>query len=194
MKKILIALLVGLIWGACTEEKVWEYSSEEDYIYIPYESAVLAAGMDVDSTWFFYNKSSLTVNSTTQQRDTFMLHLKIAGTPKSVDRQIRLQPWDFEIAGKQVAVAGVNYVAFDDSEMEKALVLPADSASIHVPIIVMYDQATADATTAYSSYFIVPFELVDSEGLNVMGTNSDITVVDMAARTHFYVQFTQTNN
>lgn len=193
MKKILIVLFIGLIWGACSEEKVWEYSSEEDYIYIPYESSAYSMGMAMDSTWYFYNMSSLTVNST-QTRDTFMLHLKIAGTPKSVDRQIRLQPWDFEVTGKQVAVAGVNNVAFDDPEMEKALVLPADSASIHVPIIVMYDQATADATTAYSSYFIVPFELVDSEGLNVMGTNSDITVVDMAARTHFYVQFTQTNN
>lgn len=193
MKKLLIIFVVALFVGACQEEEVGVFSLEDAYVYITYEGNNMQMGMTPDSTYYFYNMSSLMVNST-QTRDTFMLRLKIAGTTKNVDRQIRLRPWNFEIAGRQVAVPGVNYVAFDAPEMEDALVLPADSTTVSVPIIVMFDSATAEASTTYSTGFVLPFELSESEDLKVLGTNSDISVVDKAARTHFYVQFTQTNN
>ena len=39
MKKLLIALVIGLIGYACSEEKVGVYSLERDYIYFQYESS-----------------------------------------------------------------------------------------------------------------------------------------------------------
>ena len=112
-----------------------------------------------------------------------------AGLAKSVDRQIKIAPWSCKVSGFTEAVEGVNYVPFDDPEMVKNLVLPADSVQVKIPVIVTYDPSIAG--TAKS--FVVGLKLIDSGDLRVMGTNFNITVVDKAARTHACVRFNQSS-
>ena len=79
MKKLLIALVIGLIGYACSEEKVGVYSLERDYIYFQYESSRLGTTMNIaDSVYLYYNSSSVSVNSS-RQRDTFFFRVKVAG-------------------------------------------------------------------------------------------------------------------
>ena len=190
MKKLFIVLVVGLMWAACTREEVDVFSLEDNYIYFSYDNGTTLATSMVpdDSTYYFYNKSSLTVKST-QQRDTFYFEVRAAGLAKSVDRQIKIAPWSCEVSGFTEAVEGVNYVPFDDPEMVENLVLPADSVRVKIPVIVTYDPSIAG--TAKS--FIVGLKLVDSGDLKVMGTNLNITIADKAARTHAYVRFNQSS-
>ena len=141
MKKLLIALVIGLIGYACSEEKVGVYSLERDYIYFQYESSRLGTTMNIaDSVYLYYNSSSVSVNSS-RQRDTFFFRVKVAGMARSVDRKINIEPYSFLTNGREEAIAGVNYVAFDDPEMEKCCVVPADSVSVNIPIIVTYNPA-----------------------------------------------------
>ena len=190
MKKLFIVLEVGLMLAACTREEVDVFSLEDNYIYFPYDNGTTLATSMVpgDSIYYFYNKSSLTVKSA-QQRDTFYFEVRAAGLAKSVDRQIKIVPWSCEVSGFTEAVEGVNYVPFDDPEMVKNLVLPADSVQVKIPVIVTYDPSIAG--TAKS--FIVGLKLIDSGDLRVMGTNFNITVVDKAARTHACVRFNQSS-
>lgn len=135
MKKLFIILVIGLIWGACTEEKVEVYSLVNDYIYIPYNKDIYQADMrTTDSVYMFYNKNALAVNST-QRRDTFYFRVLVAGLAQEVDRKIKLEPWVHEVNGKESAIVGVNYIAFDDPEMEKNLILPADSLAVNIPLL-----------------------------------------------------------
>jgi hypothetical protein len=186
MKRLFIILVIGLIWGACTEEKVEVYSLTDEYIYIPYNSNLYRADMRLsDSVYMFYNKSALSVHSM-QERDTFYFRVLVTGAAKKVDRKIKLESWENEVTGKEAAVPGVNYIAFDDPEMERNLILPADSVGVNIPIIVTYDPVIAGQWKS----FVVTFKLAESEDFKVLGTNSDITSGN-AARSHAYVQFNQ---
>ena len=187
MKKLLIALVIGLIGYACSEEKVGVYSLERDYIYFQYESSRLGTTMNVaDSVYLYYNSSSVSVNSS-RQRDTFFFRVKVAGMARSVDRKINIEPYSFLTNGREEAIAGVNYVAFDDPEMEKCCVVPADSVSVNIPIIVTYNPAIAGSYKG----FMLAFKLVDSDDFEIMATNPNLSA--NPARTHAFVQFTQSN-
>ncbi len=187
MKKLFIILIIGAFLGACSEEKVGVYSLEDDYIYIPYNSNIYGTVTSPDSAYMFYNKASLFVNSK-QQRDTFYFRVLVVGEAQSVDRKIKLEPYVYKVNGTEEAVAGVNYVAFDDPEMQENLIVAADSLGANIPIIVTYDPAIAGVTKS----FIVAFKLAESEDFKVFGVNSDLTAGN-SARIHAYVQFNQSS-
>ena len=185
MKKLFMILVIGLIWSACTKEEVGIYSLTSDYIYMPYNQDIYGTMSTPDTVYLFYNKSSLSVNST-QRRDTFYFKVLVAGLAKKVDRKIKVESYSCEVSGKEDAIAGVNYIAFDDPEMVKHLIVPADSLEVDIPIIVTYDPAIA----GQSKSFAVKFKLVESEDFEILGVNTDLTAGN-SARTHAYVQFNQ---
>lgn len=187
MKKLFIIFVIGLMWGACSEEKVGVYSLTDDYIYMPYFQDIYGTMTALDSAYMFYNKTALNVSST-QKRDTFYFRVLVAGLAKDIDRKIKIAPYTCEVSGKEEAVEGVNYIAFDDPEMEKNLVVSADSLGVNVPIIVTYDPAIAGK----SKSFIVAFKLIESEDFRVLGVNSNLTAGN-TARLHAYVQFNQSS-
>lgn len=188
MKKLFILLVIGLAWGACTEENVDVYSLTDEYVYIPYNSDIYLADMrSSDTVYMFYNRTALSVNSM-QVRDTFYFRVLVTGVAKNVDRKINIQPWVNEVNGKEAAVPGVNYVAFDDPEMVGNFIIPADSLGVNIPIVVTYDPAIAGQWKS----FAVTFKLAESEDFKVLGTNSDVTSGN-GARSHAYVQFNQSS-
>ncbi len=187
MRKLFIAFIIGWLGCACSEEKVGVYSLENDYIYFEYDGTKLGSALNpIDSVYLYYNSSSVSVNSS-QQRDTFFFRVLVAGVAKEYDRKIKLEPYTYEMANVGVGVKGVNYVSFDDPEMEKYLVVPADSLGTDIPIIVTYDPAIAGT---YKN-FTVGFRLADSDDFNVMATNPNLQ--PSPARTYAYVRFTQSN-
>ena len=186
MKKIFIVLVIGLIWSACTEEKVGVYSLEEDFIYLPYNNSTMG-GTTIPDT-LLYNRVELEVNLE-QQLDTFYFRVNVAGKARNINRKIKIVEYPIEINDNyEQAKEGVNYVAFDGSEMEKHLILPADSLGIDLPIIVKYDQGIAGETKR----FTVAFRLADSEDFKVMSVNSNLTAGN-TARACGYVSFSQKN-
>ena len=78
-------------------------------------------------------------------------------------------------------------MAFDDPEMEKCCVVPADSVSVNIPIIVTYNPAIAGSYKG----FMLAFKLVNSDDFEIMATNPNLSA--NPARTHAFVQFTQSN-
>lgn len=187
MKKLFIALVIGMIGYACSEEEVGVYTLDRDYIYFKYDASKLGATMNpADSVYLYYNSSSISVNSS-RQRDTFFLRVQVAGMARGVDREVKIEPYAFVTNGREEAIAGVNYVAFDDSEMKRCCVIPADSLGVNIPVIVTYNPAIAGS---YKS-FMFAFKLVDSEDFKIMMTNSNLDA--NPARTHAFVQFTQSN-
>lgn len=62
-----------------------------------------------------------------------------------------------------VAVEGVNFVPFDDPQMQQYCVIHPDSANVYVPIIALYDPATAGKRQRFKLFF----EIVPSENISV---------------------------
>lgn len=188
MKKLFIILIIGLFGYACSEEKVGVYSLENDYIYFQYDVKTMSAGMSsIDDTVYYYrNSSSLNVSST-QQRDTFVCRVLVAGVGKKYDRKINLAPYVYALESTELAISGVNYIAFDNSEMEQHLIIPADSVGVNIPIIVTYDSSIAGM---YKT-FTVGAKLLESEDFKVMEANANLT--SNPARSHLCVRFTQSN-
>lgn len=185
MKKIFMAMLIGWLGYACTEDKVWVYSLDRDYVYLSYDNTKLSANQ-ADSVYVYYNMSSLRVNSV-QQRDTFYFRVLVAGMAKDYDRKLKIEPYTFDMQNVEIGIENVNYVAFDEPEMEKHLVVPADSIGVDIPIIVKYDPTIAGS---YKN-FIVGFRLADTEDFSVLATNANLQA--NPARSHAYVRFTQSN-
>lgn len=188
MKKLLIILGIALVWGACHEEKVGVYSLEEDYVYSAYYSSRYSSVVASDNNLYFWGISSMPYVNSTILRDTVYIRVDVAGMPRDYDRHIKLEQFNYEYQGRDTAVAGVNYVAFDDPEVEALLVVPKDSVAAEIPVIVTYDPASAGQ---YQS-FILAFRLVESEDFKVLETNPDLTV--NSARTNFLLMFSQQTN
>lgn len=96
-------------------------------------------------------------------RDTLYFKLWVMGNISTHDRRLVLKQSvlsstdSSSYANKNVAVAGVNYVAFDDPEMEKFLIIPPDSSYVYIPVIMTYDPTIAGTRQDFRLHFeIVP--------------------------------------
>ena len=167
MKKIILIILLGLgLWSACTEEKPGFYEGGDGLCFYydnvgPYDSnPYFGDGID--------GRDSMTVVSSVKQRDTLWFRIMIYGWPASENRYFSLkkstishQDSMYIINDKSAIIAeeGVNFVAFDDPEMQQYYTVHPDSSSVYVPIIMTYDPNTAGVYQRMYLYFeIVPTE------------------------------------
>lgn len=183
--RILFVILIILSLGACSEEKVGVYSLENSYVYFVYDK-LQQMGM-VDSM-FYVPGPTLTKQSYGQTRDTIYYRVGVVGLPAKIDRKIEIETFDYEIDGTKQAVAGVNYIGFDAPEMEKYLVIPADSLGVTIPIVLTYDEST------FGTYqkFVVAFRLVETEDFKLMDPKKSYSVLDPLYRGQ--VRFSQSAN
>ncbi len=73
--------------------------------------------------------------------DTVYLEVRTMGFLSDKDREIKIIQSN---AGKDnAAVAGVHYVPFDDPSVSKYFIIPANSAKVNVPIILLRDESLA---------------------------------------------------
>ena len=170
MKKIILMILLGIgLWSACTEEKPGYYrgGSGLNFYYDqsgPYDSnPYFGEGID--------GRDSMTYVSSTKQRDTLWFRIMVYGEKLTGERFFSLKQstlshldsTSYINDSTTVAVEGVNFVPFDDPQMQQYCVIHPDSANVYVPIIAIYDPATAGKRQRFKLFF----EIVPSENISV---------------------------
>lgn len=170
MKKVLLIILCCMgVWCACTEEKPGFYRGDAGLCFYydqlgPYDSnPYFGEGID--------GRDSMTVVSSTKLRDTLYFRLMVYGQRSTESRSFslkqsilsRLDSVSYINDTTFVAVEGVNFVAFDDPEMQKYCVIHPDSSSVYVPIIMTYDPST----DGEKQQFYLFFEIVPNDDISV---------------------------
>ena len=140
MKRLSIIIFVfGVIsFASCRYEKPGFYEGR-DYIQFYYSGNLLHK----DSNEVKTSPVNYPYISSTRLRDTAWFRLKAVGTPSRRERQVRFEQYTNEADKNYIeAVPGVNYVAFDDPEIQKYMVIPADSVHMNIPVVILYDTGT----------------------------------------------------
>ena len=75
--------------------------------------------------------------------DTVWLDVDIMGKLSAEDRPLALQ--QVMVEGTKNAVAGTHYIAFDDPVLAEFYVVPAHSATAHIPVILKRDPSLAES-------------------------------------------------
>ena len=148
---VMVCCLLGL--AACTVEKPGNYIGE-NYIQFYYGSPVTfdMVTMPVKPL------SGLNAN---RLQDTAYFRVQVIGQPSDAPRKVRFEQYVDERDVADQAVAGVNYVSFDDPSILKLMVIPGDSAYFNIPVVMLYDKAIAGMNKAC----VLRFRIVDSEDL-----------------------------
>lgn len=77
-----------------------------------------------------------------QSSDTVWLDVDIMGKLSAENRPLALQ--QVMVEGTKNAIAGTHYIAFDDPALAKFYVVPAHSATAHIPVILKRDPSLAE--------------------------------------------------
>lgn len=163
---------IGL-WTACTEEKPGFYRGGTGLNFYwmgtgTYDSKpYFGEGID--------GRDSMTVVSSQKERDTLWFRIMVYGDQIEEERSFSLRQSELSHAdslyvltdlGASIAVEGVNFVPFDDPEMQQYCVVHPDSSSVYVPIFMTYDPDTAGEY----QYMFLYFEIVPSEDISVFNS------------------------
>lgn len=141
MRALLMILLTGLFFVACTEEKPGYYEGD-NYICFTKQGTRLYAQDTI------INLGSKSVGNETypyssKRIDTVYIRVRVIGDISKAARPVKFEQYTIEGTTAVDAVPGVNYVAFDDSRVKDLMVVPADSVEVNIPIIVLFDQNSA---------------------------------------------------
>ena len=153
MRTLLIVLLLTA-FVSCTEEKPGYYVGE-NYVQFYYASPVR---YDMVTNASRYPS----VLSATTPRDTAYFKVQVIGQPSDKPRKVRFVQYYDEEDTYPSAVAGVNYVPFDDASLQEIMVVPGDTAYAEIPVVVLYD---ATQPSGPMQTYVLRFKIEDSEDL-----------------------------
>lgn len=138
-----ITYLVAAVAFACCvqscEKELESYSHQESYLNFRFQksngddmlNSELASSNSVVNTPVQYNfKTHGTI-----QQDTIWLQAKYIGFVTDYDREYTLE--QIEVSGADNAVPGVDYVAFDNPEAQRVMVVKAGESNFLVPVILL---------------------------------------------------------
>lgn len=150
MKILLLLLFIGVIYTACTEENVEPFQRTDNYIFFVANNNVRA----LDSLYNYNNYVG--VPSYNKTRDTVYFRIGVGGNLATGPRKFKLEQYDGygEETISQAAVAGEDYIAFDDPLMVEHYTISADSLEMNIPIII--------TSTTYTTK-VLNFRLVENE-------------------------------
>lgn len=162
MRVLIICLFVVVLGASCSEIELEPYKGTDSYIYFLSQSQ-----MQLGNSMYTYN-GTRSVNRN-KKRDTLYFRVAVSGLMSSEDRPLKLEQYTIEGETGVPAEPGVNYIAFDDPDIQHLLVVPADSAEVNIPLIFTYDDASA------GQYFsrTLNFRLAENEHFKILaeGTN-----------------------
>ena len=156
-----LCVLIGLV--SCVEERAGYYDGTTNWVQFYY---LWHTGTVYVSVPYLPYEGYSPFMSASTLRDTTYFRLHLVGFPSDTPRRVRLEPYNGELAYDYISRAepGVDYVAFDDPEMEPHLLVPGDTAYVDIPVIVLHNPEK------YGSTLQLDFKLVDSEDLEVGDT------------------------
>ena len=138
MKRLfIIVFLFCLGVASCHYEKP-EFYEEGDYIQFYYSNLINKDTNDRKTAPLNYPY----VNSN-RLRDTAWFRLQAVGMPAKKDRIVRFEPYINKADSNYItAVPGVNYVAFDDPDIQRHMIIPAEAVYMNIPVVILYDAET----------------------------------------------------
>lgn len=157
MKTLVIVLLISMVVAvSCSEEIVEPYTRTDNYVFFMSMSGITA----IDSLYDYNRTISLPSGSKT--KDTVYLKIGVGGNYARGPRKVKLEQYTYDDPSyvAEEAVAGVDYIAFDDPVMEEHYTIPADSLVMNIPIIL----------TSPSSYprKVLNFRLAENDDFKVL--------------------------
>lgn len=171
MKNILMICCVCLLLEACDKAEVpsvysgpdginFYYDQEGSYDADPYpissKTGSLSSSQKTDTLWY----KILVMGNISEQERTFSLKQSTLSAEDSTYYYTGLTPQ------VEVAVPGVNYVAFDDPQMEKYYVIPPHTSEILVPVILLFNP-DVDYGSSFSKEFCLHFEIVPNDEVKI---------------------------
>ena len=117
-----------LAFVACQENEISTFDNESSLFFFRdiYNNNSKGTPQLDSTSYSFFLAGSIQV-------DTVWLDVLLTGSPSAQDRPFRIVQSNVGEPG--AAVAGTHYVAFDDPEMVKRMVMPANKVSVALPVI-----------------------------------------------------------
>ena len=117
-----------LAFVACQENEISTFDNESSLFFFRdiYNNNSKGTPQLDSTSYSFFLAGSI-------QIDTVWLDVLLTGSPSDQDRPFRIVQSNVGEPGG--AVAGTHYVAFDDPEMVKRMVMPANKVSVALPVI-----------------------------------------------------------
>ena len=117
-----------LAFVACQENEISTFDNESSLFFFRdiYNNNSKGTPQLDSTSYSFFLAGSIQV-------DTVWLDVLLTGSPSDQDRPFRIVQSNVGEPG--AAVAGTHYVAFDDPEMVKRMVIPANKVSVALPVI-----------------------------------------------------------
>ena len=125
--KLIILITIALIAASCSQFDAIEYENDPA-IYFANEQY---GQKDSLNHSFFLIPGD--------DPDTVYIDIRTMGYLSNVDRTIKVIQTN--AGDENAAIAGVHYVPFDDPKVSKYFIIPANSAKMNVPIILLRDES-----------------------------------------------------
>lgn len=157
MKHIILILgLIGLI-VSCHYEKPGYYEGDS---YVQMWRGENAVGVDSGMSVVSPQKNNYITVSKSKLQDTAWFIVHAMGHPSSAARQVMFEQYSVgEESGYLEAVPDVNFVPFGEPGLMERMVIPADTALAHIPVVVKYDPSPESAGKSFHLYVrLVPTE------------------------------------
>ena len=122
-----------------------------------YKTGSLSSSQKTDTLWY----KILIMGNVSEKERTFSLKQSTLSALDSASYYTGLTPQ------VEVAVPGVNYVAFDDPQMEKYYVIPPHTSEILVPVILLFDP-NINYGSSFSKGFCLHFEIVPNDEIKIL--------------------------
>ena len=124
---LIFLLVVGTI--SCKENSALEYENDPALYF---ENTTYGQRDSIAHTFF--------IQPDDQMRDTVFIEILTMGYPTDSDRPFILEQTNAGQPGS--AIAGKHFVAFDDPEIQRHMIIPADSVYMNIPVVILYDAET----------------------------------------------------
>lgn len=157
MKTLIIVLLIGMVVVAsCSEEIVEPYTRTDDYVFF-----MSMSGITAQDSLYDYNRT-IYLPSGNKTKDTVYLKIGVGGNYARGPRKVKLEQYTYNDPGyiAEEAIAGVDYIAFDDSVMDEHYTIPADSLVMNIPVII--------TSPSSSPRKVLNLRLVENENFKVL--------------------------
>jgi hypothetical protein len=137
MKKIISIIILAIVFlsTACEENNFKIYTDGANIQFGPEESRIYMASynlVDTTKAYTFYYKSANVV------QDTVFFDIYAIGGVSAINRSFTLK--QDSVTGVTNAVAGVDYIAFDDSRVKDNYVIKAGTVHTRVPVILLRNE------------------------------------------------------
>ena len=172
MKNIIIMICCAcFLLGACDQAEVpsiyagpnginFYYDQEGPYDADPYPNSnkegSLSSSQPTDTLWF----KILVMGNVSDKERKFSLKQSELSASDSLHYYTGLTPQ------VEVAVPGVNYVAFDDPRMEQYYVIPPHTSELLVPVILLRDPNAV--FVSFSIKYRLHFEIVPNDEVKIL--------------------------